>query len=120
MQQQTPTPRPPESDTLNFVDPRWTAADLADYGHLRYRDGWHAGRTTAIALVGEIGHLWMNQARKAYSERIRERLAVMEASYAEINAKLGRPEGYRYDGGPVDWETGAPLMAAVSVGRGAE
>lgn len=38
----------------------------------------------------------------------RERLEVFEQCARDINQRLGRPADYCYDGGPVDWETGAP------------
>jgi hypothetical protein len=41
-------------------------------------------------------------------QRVAARLAEMESGHAALNRELGRPNGYRYRGGPVDWETGLP------------
>ncbi len=49
----------------------------------------------------------------------RERRRAAEAQrYAEVaeqvSAELGRRPGYRYRGGPVDWETGLPVGSACA------
>lgn len=53
---------------------------------------WHGARTDGTATA----------------DRRAAELARLADAAALVHAGLGRPEGYRYDGGPVDWETGRP------------
>jgi hypothetical protein len=64
--------------------------------------------------LAELGCAWNDNAerRRTYEQRVTQRRAQMEADAARSNERLGRPPGYRYDGGPVDWETGSPLRRA--------
>lgn len=82
------------------------------------RLAYDSGRTAQY--VGDIAELhadWARhpQQRATAEERYQQRMAEMAASAAQINAELGRPPGYRYDGGPVDWETGRPLAPGEQV-----
>lgn len=45
-----------------------------------------------------------------------DRAAAAEAAAVRVHAELGRPPGYCYTGGPVDWASGRPLTE----GRGRE
>lgn len=46
--------------------------------------------------------------RRQHDDWVAAQHAEMAAAYARINWMMGRPDGYRYDGGPVDWNTGQP------------
>ena len=79
---------------------------------------YDSGRTARY--VGDLAELHAGWARHPLQrptaeQRYQERMAEMAANAAQINAELGRPPGYRYDGGPVDWETGRPLRPGEDV-----
>jgi hypothetical protein len=61
----------------------------------------------------ELDRSWINQAVRTEEDRIAERAAAME-HHADLLAerlieRYGRRYRGTYHGGPVDWETGAPL-----------
>lgn len=86
----------------------FTRAEAAYLMHLAYLAGGTARRQGDIA---EMTRTWATHPhqRTTAEQRYAERMAQMAASAAQINAELGRPPGYEYHGGPVDWETGRPL-----------
>lgn len=47
--------------------------------------------------------------RATREQRVAQRIAEMEQHAERVSAALGRPPGWTYPGGPVDWETGAPV-----------
>ena len=82
------------------------------------RLAYDSGRTAQY--VGDLAELHADWARHPFQrvtaeQRYQERMAEMAACAAQINAELGRPPGYRYDGGPVDWNTGRPLQPGEDV-----
>ena len=81
----------------------FTREQVAYLLHLSY----DSGRTAQV--VGDLAELHAGWARHPIQqataeERYQERMAEMAASAVQVNAELGRPAGYRYDGGPVPWE----------------
>lgn len=46
-------------------------------------------------------------------EKVRERIALFEACARKLAEAMGRPAGWRYEGGAVDWVTGQPIRACV-------
>jgi len=75
--------------------------------HLAYESGRTATYREGLA---ELHSVWEDRAerRRTYEGLVADRIAAYTAAAERINAKLGRPDGYRYDGGPVDWDTGLP------------
>jgi hypothetical protein len=78
------------------------------------RLAYDSGRTAAY--VGDLAELHADWARHPLQqvtavERYADRMAEFEIAAMKVNAALGRPPGYRYDGGPVDFETGRPLQS---------
>ena len=106
---------------------RWTDQDLTYAVRLAYNAGrhaheatqhpdrvacrecWHAGRLDALHRIGEHDRVWRPAARRADTDRIRQRLADMEEAADQRWAKRF-PDRPRVDhpGGPVDWNTGRP------------
>lgn len=104
---------------------------VADLIHQLTADAYEQGRRAGIAEgrnlekanIGEtIGAILARDAEFAAwlrdqvgaptrEQRIAGRIADMEKHADELNRRLGRPTGYRYTGGPVDWNTGRPLTS---------
>lgn len=82
--------------------------------HLAYLSGGTARRQGDI---NEMTRTWATHPHQRITaeQRYAERMADMSASGAQINDELGRPDGYRYAGGPVDWETGRSLAPGEDV-----
>lgn len=93
------------------------------------REGHAAGRAAARAEImaslgqyvsdllsraDEIGRNARQAASRTSHQRYLDRLADMKHSADDMNRKLGRPHGYSYRGGPVDWETGLPARSACA------
>lgn len=92
----------------------YTREQVAYLMHLAY----DAGRTARyVSDLAELHAGWARHPiqRVTAEERYQQRMAEMAAAAAQTNAELGRPPGYRYDGGPVDWETGRPLRPGEQV-----
>lgn len=80
------------------------------------RLAYDSGRTaTYVGDLAELHATWAQhpQQQVIAEERYQQRMAGMGANAAQINAELGRPPGYKYHGGPVDWETGRPQGATT-------
>lgn len=86
----------------------WTDEQMAWLSGLSYEAGRAAERGRLADAQAELVACWRTAPRRTYAELIAERSAVMQACAAELAARLGRPVGWRYDGGPVDWDTGTP------------
>lgn len=102
------------ADALRGPQQTFTREQVAYLLHLAY----DAGRTARyVADVAELHAGWARHPhqRTTADERYAERMAQFAACAAQVNAELGRPPGYRYDGGPVDWETGRPLRQRGAV-----
>ncbi|MEU4772942.1 hypothetical protein [Micromonospora sp. NPDC023644] len=102
------------ADALQGPQQTFNREQVAYLMHLAYE----SGRTAEyVADVAELHATWARhpQQRTTAEERYQQRMAEMPACAAQINAELGRPPGYRYDGGPVDWETGRPLAPGEQV-----
>lgn len=48
--------------------------------------------------------------RRLREVHVAARAAAAEVAAERVQAELGRPPGYFYPGGPVDWTTGVPLQ----------
>ncbi|MFI6759439.1 hypothetical protein ACIBF5_09900 [Micromonospora sp. NPDC050417] len=99
-------------DAIESGQQTFTREQAAYLMHLAF----DAGRTaTHLEDVAEVHCAAQDNAtmRATYEAKVAVRMAEMSAAADRINHQLGRPPGYRYDGGPVDWETGAPLAALV-------
>lgn len=81
---------------------------------------WWAGYQQCLIEVAargyELDDTWKPVARKTADQWVVERVADMERHAARLAAQMGRPPGYQYSGGPVDWHTGRPArhLQAVS------
>jgi hypothetical protein len=97
--------------------PGWPGADLVQV----YRAGLQAGRRQAEARIAEawdeVDATWRSVPHRSYEDRVAERVALFERCAAATAGALGRPDGWGYDGGPVDWETGIPLAPPCGGGR---
>ncbi|MEU7677923.1 hypothetical protein AB0C42_24285 [Micromonospora taraxaci] len=102
------------ADTLQGPQQTFTREQVAELLQLAY----DSGRTARyVADVAELHADWARhpQQRPTADERYAERMALFAACAAQVNADLGRPPGYEYHGGPVDWETGRPLAPGEQV-----
>lgn len=63
----------------------------------------------------ELDDEWKPVARKTADQWLAERLAEMERHAARLAQQMGRPPGYQYRGGPVDWHTGRPARQLQAV-----
>lgn len=95
--------------------------DVAALVEQARREGYAAGRLETLRQVAAnwaefdiLGAGWQHQARKTAEQWIADRIALFEAGREKTNARLGRPPGYEYRGGPVDWETGMPVNGFCS------
>lgn len=77
-----------------------------------YAAGWRAALEHVATGHAELDRSWKPIGRIAEAQLIAERVALFEQCARDINQRLGRPADYRYDGGPVDWDTGTPLRQA--------
>jgi hypothetical protein len=68
------------------------------------------------AEVNELHATWAeyDEPQLTREQRVAARTAEMKRSADRVAAELGRPAGYRYRGGPVDWQTGMPLGSACA------
>lgn len=80
---------------------------------LGYRTGRQVERTLMIAAADDLAAS-QPLPRGDHEGRVAERVALFEACAAELAQRMGRPPGYRYDGGPVEWETGQPARIGVA------
>lgn len=84
----------------------FTRAQVAYIAHLAYESGRTAAYRDDLA---ELHGTWArHRAGRRHAELVAERVAEYSDAAARLNARLGRPLGYRYDGGPVGWETAWP------------
>ncbi|MEH1013061.1 hypothetical protein V6U90_08110 [Micromonospora sp. CPCC 206060] len=91
------------TDAMRSDQQTYTREQVAYLMHLAY----DSGRTARY--VGDLAELHAGWARHPIQrptaeQRYAERMAEMTAAAGQVNAELGRPAGYRYDGGPVQWE----------------
>jgi hypothetical protein len=96
------------ADALRGPQTTFTRGQVAYLMRLAY----DSGRTARyVEDIAELHAGWARHPahRRTADDRYRERMAQMEANAAQVNAELGRPPGYVYRGGPVDWETGQPV-----------
>jgi len=84
-----------------FIDWLWDDA---------YAAGQLAERHRIAEAYAELEAAWRPVGRKSHAQRVAERVAEMEQHAARMAERLGRPAGYVYRGGPVDWETGRPVQ----------
>lgn len=89
---------------INDSAQRYTAAEVLQIALSAYRRGRFDGDVLELRASWEQHE----EPHLTREQRIAIRLAEMESRHAEQNRRLGRPDGYRYRGGPVDWETGLP------------
>lgn len=66
------------------------------------------------AAHGELHAAWTAAARVSHEQRVAQRIAEADQCAARVNTELGRPPGYQYRGGPVDWHTGMPAGSACA------
>ncbi len=85
----------------------FTRGQVAYLVHLAFESGRTASYRDGLA---ELHGAWARSRwRRRYAELVADRVGAYGAAAARMNTRLGRPAGYRYDGGPVDWDTGQPL-----------
>lgn len=95
------------ADALRSGQQNFTAAQVAALIHLAYETGRRHGAAEDMAEVVACWHEFA-EPRRTREERVKARLAEMEAYARQRAAREGSP--YRpYPGGPVDWETGRPV-----------
>jgi len=92
----------------------WTDEQVVYLVALAYESGLH-GRLEAD--LAELHTQWMTNAQRAATadERKAARLAYYTEQYAALNERMGRPLGYSYSGGAVDWATGRPVRHLQAV-----
>lgn len=61
------------------------------------------------ARHADLAAAWQRLGAVTRQQRITRDLVAMHALSDRLAAELGRPAGYTYRGGPVDWDTGKPL-----------
>ena len=76
---------------------------------------FESGRTSAAdERIAEVRACWLERIMSEKARDLRaERLAYYERCAEKIAQQMGRPAGYVYAGGPVDFETGRPLRHLV-------
>lgn len=82
------------------------AAELELAVALAFEHGRAYERAELAALDGTT---WRPLARRTREQQHAERMAEMDQAAELVNAQLGRPPGWTYPGGHVDWETGRPV-----------
>lgn len=93
----------------------WMDAELAYACSVSWDLGRRYERERIAAATAELDARWRTAGRKAYEERVAERIALFEMCAARVADRYGRPAGYAYRGGPVDWETGRPVRHLEAV-----
>lgn len=93
----------------NVTDETLQAAHLEH----AYRQGWTAATARYATAVAELEPSWAYVGRVLYANNLAARVRQMERCAADLAAQLGRPAGYEYRGGPVDWDTGHPAPTAL-------
>lgn len=88
----------------------YTAAQVLDLVTAAYERGRFDGDLNELAALGATH----DEPRLTWEARVAARVAANVAYYERLNADLGRPAGYRYRGGPVDWETGMPARSGCA------
>lgn len=94
-------------------DPICWQREVAAAHHRGYRQAVHDIATRAVQLDHLDGHLWQ-AARLDAAQRLAARLAQMEAACTRLAQQMGRPAGWNYRGGTVDWNTGLPEGSACA------
>jgi hypothetical protein len=96
------TPRFPVRDS-------YTADQVAYLMALAYASGRQASFDDELA---DLYRGWYARRgwRRTARERMAERMAEMQDAQAAIDARLGRPAGYCYRGGPVEWDSAGVEM----------
>jgi hypothetical protein len=79
-----------------------------------YSAGWHAALVSVAAGHAELDAVSRCIGQWTNGQRVAARLARAERGAALVADQLGRPPGYRYDGGSVDWQTGQPAIQGRS------
>lgn len=74
-----------------------------------YSLGQVAERERIAAGRAELDATWKPRGRHGYDQKVAERVALFERCAVQLAKAMGRPPGWRYTGGPVDWETGRPV-----------
>jgi hypothetical protein len=76
------------------------------------------GYQTALADIAartvDLHTAWQPIGRATRQQRIAAEHTTMRAAADQVAAELGRPIGYTYRGGPVDWDTGMPAGSACA------
>jgi hypothetical protein len=85
--------------------PVWTD-DLPAAERVAYGAGYAQALALAAERTAELDAVWGAAPRRTWAERVAERVALFERCAAELAAEMGRPPGWRYDGGPVHWRSG--------------
>lgn len=93
--------------TTAMQDPArtYSRAEVAYLMRLAYDSG-RTARYVADLAETHAGWARNRDYLPTAAQRYAERMAEMAAHGAQISAELGRPPGYEYRGGAVDWETG--------------
>lgn len=66
-----------------------------------------------LGRADEIGRNAHAEARKTSEAWRQQRVAEFEMHAVNLHTAMGRPPGWDYRGGPVDWNTGLPQEAAA-------
>jgi hypothetical protein len=90
--------------TAPTADPdRWDEATAC------YALGYQQALADIADRTIQLHAAWAPIGRTTRQQRIALEHANMAALCDQVSAELGRPAGYTYRGGPVDWHTGKPL-----------
>jgi len=94
----------------------FTRDQVARLMQLAFDSGRYAGYKEDLAELREV---WASRAeqRESYEQRVTGRIADMERCAAHLAVRMHEANGrlpWKYEGGPVDWETGRPLRESAS------
>ncbi|MEU4570804.1 hypothetical protein [Micromonospora sp. NPDC023956] len=96
------------ADALHSPQQTFTRDQVAYLMHLAYDSGRTAHHLEDVARLHCTG---IDNAflRRTHEQRVADEIADMTARAERLHADMGRPPGYEYRGGPVDWDTGRPV-----------
>lgn len=99
-----PIPTKPGSH-VHDISPAETLRITERFACLVYDAAYAAGARAAIRAGVAVDH---DKLHSEVEQRVSAELAQMRANAAAMHAQLGHPYGYRYVGGPLDWDSGLP------------
>lgn len=100
---------PPRNPATAVIPSPWyddpdpvRAAIVGAYWRGRLDEREHLAERSA-----EVDAVWTPPAARTWAGQVANRTATFERCAAKIAERMGRPEGWRYRGGAVNWESAA-------------